>query len=145
MAGHVRTIPGKGRFVGKSGRVRRNRVRIPSGDIDMARRTKLRTGARTQVQHRLENARSPQDQLNAAREYLLSALAKYDGRGEIAALVQEMLRVGDRIYARGPMVSAEARRHSQERAVAYKAKRRTNRLLVAEGLKSLRKQRTSAR
>uniref|UniRef100_UPI003F495B1A hypothetical protein n=1 Tax=Amycolatopsis sp. CA-096443 TaxID=3239919 RepID=UPI003F495B1A len=145
MAGHVRTIAGKGRFTGTTGRVRRNRVRLPAEDIDPARRTKQRTGARTRAQHRLDNAQTPQEQLDAAREYLLSAMAKYDGRQSIPGLVQLMLRAGDRIYATGRPVTPETRKRSQQRAAANRSKRRTNRLLVAEGLRSVWNQRNPNR
>ncbi|GAA1983283.1 hypothetical protein [Amycolatopsis minnesotensis] len=145
MAGHVRTMPGTGRQPGVTGRSRKVRVHLPPGEAEVAKRVKQRNGARTIAQHRIVSARTPQARLDAARDYVRSAAAKYRADDEIAVAVEALLAAGDRIFARGAPVDPGTRAARQVRAARNRERARTNQVLIREGRKSVRRQQMEAR
>lgn len=103
MAGHHRTVAtGKARRTGSGfGRVRKVRQHLPPGEADTSRRRKLRASARAIANQRITTTRDPLVQLDAARDYVRSAAAKYAHDAAIQQAVDALLAIGDQIYRDG--------------------------------------------
>lgn len=101
MAGHSRTVDtGRARRTPR-GKSRRVRQHLPPGEADQAHRDKHRRGARAVAEHRMRRTSDPLAQLDAAREYVRSAAAKYRPAGHTTEAVEALLAAGDRIYQHG--------------------------------------------
>ncbi|MFC4000909.1 hypothetical protein ACFS2C_28085 [Prauserella oleivorans] len=103
MAGHHRTVAtGKARRTGSGfGRVRQIREHLPPGEAATNRRRKLRAAARAIANQRINVARDPLVQLEAARDYVRSAAAKYQHDTALQQAVDALLAIGDQIYRDG--------------------------------------------
>lgn len=101
MAGHNRTVDTGRTRRSSGGKARRVREHRPAGESDGARRDKERRGARRIADDRVRKATSPTARLDAARDYLRSAAAKYHAQAELDSAVAVLLDAGDRIYTTG--------------------------------------------
>lgn len=96
MAGRTRTVD-----TGRTRGTRRERTHRPAGESETYRREKEHRGGRAQVRQRLDRIRDPAARLDAARDYVRSALRKYDSPAATAAAVDALLAAGDELYRTG--------------------------------------------
>lgn len=145
MAGHVHTVDtGKARRTA-SGRRRKIRERIPTDEAETSKRSKRHEGARTITMDRISRTTDPLRRLDAAREYVRSAAAKYLVDPEmVSAAVEALLAAGDQIFTEGEPLSPSARRTRRDQAEYHRARRQRTELLVREGAAAVRRQQTEA-
>lgn len=101
MAGHGRSVDTGTTQRGTSGKTRRARRHLPAGEAAAARRTKAHSGARSLANDRVRRAKTPEEQLIAAHDYVRSAMAKYTPGSHTGPAVEALLAAGDRIYQHG--------------------------------------------
>jgi hypothetical protein len=144
VAGHTRTVPnGKGRRT-SGGKTRKVREHLPPDEVASARRRKQFLGARSVAADRIARTSDPLRQLDIAREYVRSAAAKYTDAAAVAAAVEALLAVGDRIYATGTPLSAAAKRTRRATADRHRQERHRTAVLVREGRAAVRRQQNEA-
>ena len=102
MAGHLRTTPAPGARRTSKNTVRRNRQHLPDGEADQHARERIVAAGKSTAYQRI-NARSGDlAKVDAAREYLRSAAAKYDlPPGWSQPLVDQLVRQADQIIRTG--------------------------------------------
>lgn len=102
MAGHTRTTGTGATVRGATGKPRRVREHLPAGDAEIARRKKAHAGARSQARSHIATAQDGLRQIEAARDYVRSAAAKYHPHpDDLQPVVQALLAAGDRIFEAG--------------------------------------------
>ncbi|TDX84963.1 hypothetical protein [Amycolatopsis arida] len=144
MAGHTRTrATGTARRT-SGGKTRKLREHLPSDQLDQHRRRTQRRGARSRAVDRISRTSDPLRRLDVAREYVMSAAAKYRDPGAVAAAVEALLAAGDRIYAHGAPLTPAERRTRRERANQHRQQRQRTAVLVREGQAAIRRQRKEA-
>lgn len=145
MAGHTRTVDTGTARRTRTGKVRRIRQHLPAGQSEKARRDKAHRGARTVALARIDRARTPLDKLEAARQYVRSAAAKYGiADPDVAAAVTALLAAGDRIFQTRQPLSAAARARRRSAREAQRVRRTHTRTLLRLGKQAARQARTAA-
>lgn len=114
MAGHTRTVDtGKTQRTGR--RTRRVREHLPPGEAAENARAKQHQGARERALDRINRTTDPLGQLDAARDYVRSAAAKYQATGHVTDGIEALLAVGDAIFHRAAPLSEAQRRTRRSR------------------------------
>ncbi|KMS92662.1 hypothetical protein [Prauserella rugosa] len=108
MAGHRRTVPAPGARTTKPGVLRRNRTHLPAGETDQRERDRAISAGKSTAHARVQQRRGDlAGQIDAAREYLRSALGRYEPEQHVVdELVQHMIRTADQIIRTGTRRSA---------------------------------------
>ncbi|RAS57830.1 hypothetical protein C8D87_12113 [Lentzea atacamensis] len=145
MAGHVHTKSTGNARRTAGGKLRQVREPIPPEQRAAAKRTKQHQGARAAMLKRLNAARGVLEQLDIAREYVMSGVAKYDNDPAIAAAVKLLIAVGDQIFTEGTPVTPAAKQRRRAAAQKHREQRRVKRVLLAEGQAAVRRKQTTAR
>lgn len=112
MSGHRRTVPAPGARSTSRGVVRRNRTHLPDGAADEHTREREISGGKNMAHARIRERRGdPAGQIDAAREYLRSALRGYAPADPdlVDGLVQQMTRTADHIIRTGTRRSARSK------------------------------------
>lgn len=140
MAGHNRTVDTGRSARAAGGKPRKIREHLPPGQVPAAKRAKAHAGARTTAMNRISRTADPLRQLDHARDYLRSAVAKYTAPHEIHPVVEALLAAADRIYRTGTPVTEAARRTRRDTASRHRKDRTTNQVLIREGKTAIRRQ-----
>lgn len=144
MAGHVRTTAtGKARRT-SGGRLRQTREPVPPEQRADAKRAKQHRGARAIANDRITSATDEREQLAAAREYLMSAMAKYDSPATVRMAVAALLKAGDLVFTTGTPHTAFTRRRRKQEAEQHRTKRRVAKVLIAKGRAAVRREQAEA-
>ncbi|RBM18084.1 hypothetical protein DI005_20025 [Prauserella sp. PE36] len=77
------------------------RQHLPAGEAEQNARRKARDGAKAVAYQRIRRTSDPMQQLDAARDYVRSAAAKYSHGPALNRLVNAMLEIGDEIFRDG--------------------------------------------
>lgn len=144
MAGHSRTTATGATRPGVTGKPRRVREHLPAGDAEHIRRAKSQRGAKTRLKHRLDRTSDPLARLDAARDYLRSAAAKYQTTASVEQAVQALIVAADRIFRDGDPLTEAQHRTRRDRAARRKQHRDTTAVLLREGRAAVRRQQANA-
>ena len=114
MAGHPRTIPAPGARRTGPGRIRRNREHLPAGETDAHRRERDAAAVRRIAHQRIRAAKSPAEQIDAARAAFRSANAKYVATNEHTQQAVDALLAAAVAVIRGGTRRPAAQRKTKE-------------------------------
>lgn len=125
--------------------MRQVREPVPPEQRVAAKRAKQHRGARAVANDRIARAADEREQLAAAREFVMSAMAKYDSPETVQRIIAALLKGGDVIYKTGTPHTAFTRRRRKQEAEQHRAKRRVAKALAAKGRAAVRREQAETR